>query len=64
MTNIRQTRALLLPALLLLAVLVFAVARSDALRDVVNTGAVSSAMSVAIGLAVAAVVISRVSARR
>jgi hypothetical protein len=64
MTHIRQTRSLLLPALLLLAVLAFAITRSDALSDVVDAGAFGSAMSVAIGLAVAALVISRVSARR
>jgi hypothetical protein len=64
MTHIRQTRALLLPALLLLALLAFATTRSDALSDVVDTGAVSSVVSVAMGLAVAAFVISRVSARR
>jgi predicted nicotinamide N-methyase len=64
MTHIRQTRALLLPALLLLALLAFATTRSDAVSDVVDTGAVSSLVSVAMGLAVAAFVISRVSARR
>jgi hypothetical protein len=65
MTQIRLTRTFLLPALLLLAaVLAVAFSRSDDLRNVVESGALSTGASVALGLAVAALLLSRVSARR
>jgi hypothetical protein len=65
MTQIRLTRTFLLPALLLVAALLaFAFSRSDDLRNAVESGALSTGASVALGLAVAALLLFRVSARR
>ncbi len=58
-------RTIVLPALLLLAALgAFAIARTDRLSDVANAGALGSLASVAIGLTVAGLVLSRVTPRR
>jgi hypothetical protein len=56
---------LMRPAIILVAALLaIAVSRTDRLSDMVETGTVSSLLSIGIGLTVAAVVLSRVSARR
>jgi hypothetical protein len=61
----RHPRTLLLSALLLVAgLLALAVERIDRINDVFPGDAMGSLMSVAIGLAVAGLVLSRVSARR
>jgi hypothetical protein len=58
-------RALLLPALLAVAALfVLAAERSDRVLDAVEGDALGTLLSVTVGLVVAAVVLSRVSARR
>jgi hypothetical protein len=58
-------RTIVLPALVFVAALgALAVARTDRLSDVVNAGALGSLASVAIGLTVAVLVLSRVSPRR
>jgi hypothetical protein len=58
-------RAILLPALLVVAaLLVLAVERTDRLSDALQGDALGTLMSVTIGLVVAAFVLSRVSARR
>jgi hypothetical protein len=58
-------RTVLLPAIALLAVLLaLAFTRSERLGDLVENGAMSSLVSIGIGLTVAAFLISRVSARR
>jgi hypothetical protein len=61
----RYPRTLLLPALLVVAALLaLAVDRTDRLSDALSGDALGSLASVAIGLAVAALVLSRISARR
>jgi hypothetical protein len=58
-------RTIVLPALLAIAaVCALAVAHSDRLSDVLDAGAFGSLASVAIGLTVAVLVLSRVSPRR
>jgi ABC-type nitrate/sulfonate/bicarbonate transport system permease component len=58
-------RTILLPALLAVAaLLVLAFERSDGLSDALAGDALGTLLSVTIGLGVAAVVLSRVSARR
>lgn len=66
MEPLRQLpRTVLVPLILVLAaLLVLAIRRMDALSDLVDTSAISSLLSIGIGLTVAALVLSRVSARR
>ena len=65
MSYLRTSRSLVLPALLSVAALfALALERLDGFRQVLATEEVGSLAGVVMGLAVAALVLSRISARR